>query len=70
MPTLIKAAEAAELLGLSVQGVYRLGQQGKIARYVLGPKCVRFSREDIDDFLETSRQPARSIYDTLQEMPY
>lgn len=54
-PRLLRAAEVAERLGLSVKHVRRLMQDGELKATRLGPRAVRVSEPDLAAFV-ASRQ--------------
>lgn len=51
----LKAKDAAEYLGISVEAVRQLGYRGRLNTYSLG-KAIYFSREEIDRCLATSNR--------------
>lgn len=52
---LIKKAEAAELLGISIRTLEKLIERGSLPAYRIGPKSVRLRREEIDAYLDSHR---------------
>lgn len=46
-PVLLRPREVAELLGVSPRQVRRLG----IPRYMFGPRTIRFSLEDLNEYI-------------------
>lgn len=47
LPLLLRAKEVAEVLGLDVQTVYLMGQQGRLKRVRIGKQAVRFPRAEV-----------------------
>jgi len=64
--TMISYKEAAEILGLPLGTVYSLVCQRRIPHHRLGPRLVRFQREDLEQWLmerrvdQRQRQPNES----------
>ena len=54
MEGLMTIDEAAEFLSISARHVRRLVAERRIGFHRLG-RCVRFSRDDLNDYIETSR---------------
>ena len=54
---LLTAKEVAEKLGISSQLVYRMYNEGKLRGHTLAKKAIRFSQEDVDDYLRLTRNP-------------
>ena len=55
--TMLKASDVAKLLNISEGKVYRLAGARQLASYKIG-NSLRFSQEDVDEFLKDSYQPA------------
>ena len=51
---LLKAKEAAKILRLSTDRVYRLARAGKIPSVVLGGRTIRFRDSDLRDLMKPS----------------
>jgi excisionase family DNA binding protein len=58
--TLLKAAQAGRLLGLSARTMYALAAAGKIAchRMGVGDAAVRFDPADLEAYKQSCRSPA------------
>ena len=54
-PALVDSETLADVLGVSVQVVHRLGAARRIPRYKIGHRLVRF---DLQEVLDTLREPA------------
>jgi len=52
---LLTYADVAEMLAVDVRTVYRLRSAGKLRPVTLGPRIVRFRREDIDRIIAKGR---------------
>lgn len=50
---LYKAEEVSDLLGIKKQTVYQWISQGRLTGIKFSHKCLRFSQEDIDNFMKT-----------------
>lgn len=57
---LLTAREVGELLGLSTESVLRRWRAGEIPGFRLASNVLRFSREDIDRWLEGCRTQQRA----------
>ncbi len=60
--TLVTKSEAAEFLGVSVRTLERMCLRGVLPAYRIGPKAVRLSMEDIEDYVRghlVAPQPVR-----------
>jgi hypothetical protein len=55
--TLIDASELAEHLDVSIQAVYRVSASGRIPKYTLGHRTVRFCLDDVLAALKVEREP-------------
>jgi excisionase family DNA binding protein len=53
--------ETARLLGLPVGTVYALVHQRRIPHVRLGPRLVRFDREELDQWLSTHRIAPKDV---------
>ena len=51
----VNLSEAADILGLSSQSVWRFGMEGRIRRWKFGSKKVKYYRPDCEDFLRSGR---------------
>ena len=51
-PLLLKVDQVAELLSCSRRLVWRLASEGQLPRVVLGPRCVRFRRSDVESLVD------------------
>lgn len=49
---LMRAAEVADVLGVSPWTVYAYARDGRLPSRELGPRCVRFAREDVESFVQ------------------
>jgi excisionase family DNA binding protein len=49
--------EAAEALGVSYRSVRRWVREGRIPAHRLGPRTVRIADEDLQHFIDASRDP-------------
>lgn len=49
---LLKVGDVAGLLSCSTRLVWRLASEGRIPRVVLGLRCVRFRRRDVELLVE------------------
>ena len=56
-PVLLAARAAAAYLGVGVRTIYTL----PIPRYTLGPRLVRWKREDLDGYIEACRSTSTSV---------
>jgi excisionase family DNA binding protein len=59
-PELLDKRSVAARLGVSQRTLARLVAEQKIATYRVGPRCLRFSRSDVEEYLESIRRPAAS----------
>lgn len=59
--SLLTVREVAELLGLSVGGVYHLISSRRIPTVKLSARCVRFDRIAVEDWIASLSVPADSI---------
>lgn len=50
---LITRAQAAELLTVSEDTIDRLVKAGKLPAYRITPKCTRFDRADVEEYLQS-----------------
>ena len=57
-PEFYTVGQLAELLQLTPMTVYRMVRRGELACHKLG-RIKRFRRDDVETFLENSRQPAQ-----------
>jgi excisionase family DNA binding protein len=49
--------EAAKMLRLSKQTIYKWSEQGKIPCRKFGPKCLRFLFSDLEEFTRNQTRP-------------
>jgi excisionase family DNA binding protein len=54
--TLLRAADVAEILAVSVKTIYRLAEMGQLPCIRLSPGCVRFDPADVEVFIESARE--------------
>ena len=57
-PVYMRAKEAAAYLGISRRHFASLVSNGLFASYPVGPRCILFSRSDLDAGLAGLRRPA------------
>lgn len=50
-----KTGQAARYLGISRRYLAQLTAAGRVPFYRLGPRCVLYAREDLDNFLIATR---------------
>ena len=50
--SLLKVEEVAGLLHCSKRLVWRLVSEGRLDRVILGPRCVRFRRSDVQAMID------------------
>jgi excisionase family DNA binding protein len=58
---LLKPADVAKALALSVQRIYQLAQEGKIASVKLG-NSVRFDPGDVMEYIRSQRRERRESH--------
>lgn len=58
---LLRVTEAAEMLRLTKRTIYHLVKTRKLPFYKIG-SCVRFKREDVEEYLESKRVKAIGRY--------
>ena len=51
-PLLLRVGEVAALLSCSKRLIWRLVSEGHLSRVVLGPRCVRFRRSDVEAMVD------------------
>lgn len=56
-PEFYTVGQLAELLQLTPMTIYRMVRRGDLACHAIG-RIKRFRRDDVETFLENSRQPA------------
>jgi len=56
---LLTVGDVAEMLGLSVGGVYRLVSQKRIPVTKLSARCIRFRRSDLDVWIQSLTQASK-----------
>jgi len=56
-PEFYTVGQLAELLQLTPMTIYRMVRRGELACHAIG-RIKRFRRDDVETFLENSRQPA------------
>lgn len=69
---MLTAAEVAEMLAIDRRTVYDLAAPlGPIPCYRIGPRCIRFERNDIDVYKEHTRAVplSRTAFDRNSGMP-
>ena len=67
-PSILDAAQVAELLGMNVQMVRRYAREGRLPAYKLpGGRTFKFFRDEIYEFLKA--HPAAEAEDELSEDP-
>ena len=64
MDKYLKANEAAEKLGVSVRSFYDLVKAGKIPRYRITPRTVRYAESDLNQYI---RQTAEYAYKPVKQ---
>ena len=65
-PSILDAAQVAELLGMNVQMVRRYAREGRLPAYKLpGGRTFKFFRDEIYEFLKS--HPAATPEDELSE---
>ena len=52
------ADEIAEILQIPRHAVYRLVREGRLGALRVGPRCIRVSRESLQQFLSAAREPS------------
>ena len=57
IPELLNATQISTAFGVSRGKVYELARQGKIRCYSIGDRLLRFTTEDVEDFLAHNRLP-------------
>ena len=70
---LLKAEEVAEFLDVPEKTVLRYAREGKLSSVGLDAKNIRFTKEQVDEFVESStRNTEPKIFDTPQtrRLPY
>ena len=55
LPQLLKAAEVAKMLRVSLPAVYKWTRQGVLSSYRF-EKSIRYSREDVEEFINQHRE--------------
>ena len=58
---LITRAQAAELLTVSEDTIDRLVKAGKLPAYRITPKCTRFDRADVEEYLTSRYVKAKEL---------
>ena len=58
-PEFYTVGQLADLLQLTPMTIYRMVRRGELACHAIG-RIKRFRRDDVEAFLENSRQPASS----------
>jgi excisionase family DNA binding protein len=56
-PEFYTVGQLADLLQLTPMTIYRMVRRGELACHAIG-RIKRFRRDDVETFLENSRQPA------------
>jgi excisionase family DNA binding protein len=56
-PEFYTVGQLADLLQLTPMTIYRMVRRGELAGHAIG-RIKRFRRDDVETFLENSRQPA------------
>jgi excisionase family DNA binding protein len=62
-PEFYTVGQLAELLQLTPMTIYRMVRRGELACHAIG-RIKRFRRDDVETFLEHSRQPASETSDS------
>jgi excisionase family DNA binding protein len=57
LPEFYTVGQLADLLQLTPMTIYRMVRRGELACHAIG-RIKRFRRDDVETFLENSRQPA------------
>jgi excisionase family DNA binding protein len=57
-PEFYTVGQLAELLQLTPMTIYRMVRRGELACHSIG-RIKRFRRDDVESFLESSREPAK-----------
>ena len=57
LPDLLDASQVSSAFGVSRGKVYQLARQGKLPFYEIGERLIRFTAEDVQDFLAHNRLP-------------
>lgn len=55
---LLTADQVAQILNMDPETVRLYARQGRLACYRFGPRCVRFTLKDVEDFMERCRVEA------------
>lgn len=55
----LTVADVAALTGLTDPGIRKLAAAGKIPHFRLAPKAIRFDANEIDEWLQAARRPAK-----------
>ena len=64
---MLDADQAAELLGISREWIYKMARRGELPYYRLG-RAMRFRRSELDAFLEEARRGgSRPMREVLAE---
>jgi len=67
-PEFYTVGQLAELLQLTPMTIYRMVRRGELACHAIG-RIKRFRRDDVETFLENSRQPASEADRTERSRP-
>jgi len=67
-PEFYTVGQLAELLQLTPMTIYRMVRRGELACHAIG-RIKRFRRDDVETFLENSRQPASEVDKTERSRP-
>lgn len=67
-PEFYTVGQLANLLQLTPMTVYRMVRRGELACHAIG-RIKRFRRDDVETFLENSRQPAAGASKSYRSRP-
>lgn len=59
MTPLLKPKEVADLLRIDLSSVYKIAREGKIGSHVINGGSIRFSEEQIKEYLESRLLPPK-----------
>lgn len=54
-PALLSNADAAAYLAVSVKTLYTLTKQNRIHAVIIGPRCKKYERAELDRFIQSCR---------------
>lgn len=58
-PALLSNADAASYLAISIKTLYTLTKQNRIQAVIIGPRCKKYERVELDRFIESCRGAGR-----------